>query len=492
MTRKIKKRFLALLLSCAIVTGVTSTSVRDAYATSAGIIIGGGAVVGAETAFAYLLGIMGITAASAAVYENRDALISWGSTQLSKFKTWAGEKKDTLGAWAGSTAEEINATISSWCEKLSAGTLDKSDAAWAAMKQWLAGETYVSSGGDEIYNNMPWYGKNTTFPVGTRDWKVSFPDGISKEFGLYTLGNASDGWRAVLVFQDLPITIERLRDGTREQTWKFTSKNKPGSSNSLTYNGAVYYFLQTGNTIMPSVLPNYLGTDISHDNFKETAVRAFADGVTGVVGGTGDYTYAGGISNVLGGAGTLDNVDVVGTGSKAGDTDVVISWPRDYAFDQVLGGVASGDKTWADAIGSLGVGVVDKTAEGDKVIGNDGVTDKAWTYADVTTPDITIPGTGEAEASKNLKDYTLAGLEKVFPFCLPFDLIDFIKVLEAPAQAPHFVLPLKYPTLSGMATYEIDIDLSRFDDVASLLRDMECLLFIVGLIMITRSRMIRG
>ena len=43
-----------------------------------------------------------------------------------------------------------------------------------------------------------------------------------------------------------------------------------------------------------------------------------------------------------------------------------------------------------------------------------------------------------------------------------------------------------------MATYDIVIDLSSFNSVAELLRDMECLAFIVGLIMITRSRMIRG
>lgn len=80
----------------------------------------------------------------------------------------------------------------------------------------------------------------------------------------------------------------------------------------------------------------------------------------------------------------------------------------------------------------------------------------------------------------------------MFPFCLPFDLIDFIKVLDAPAEAPKFTIPFKYPTRSGTATYDIVIDLSSFNSVAELLRDMECLAFIVGLIMITRSRMIRG
>ena len=83
-------------------------------------------------------------------------------------------------------------------------------------------------------------------------------------------------------------------------------------------------------------------------------------------------------------------------------------------------------------------------------------------------------------------------MEKLFPFCLPFDAIDFVKILEAEPQAPHFTFPIKYPTKNGLETYNIDIDLSPFDVAAEILRDMECLLFIVGLIMITRSQMIRG
>ena len=140
----------------------------------------------------------------------------------------------------------------------------------------------------------------------------------------------------------------------------------------------------------------------------------------------------------------------------------------------------------------MGAGVIDRTDAGDMVIDDDGVTEKEWAYSPAipTTPDITIPDT--AEASKELKDYTITGLESFFPFCLPFDAIAFLKVLDAPPEAPHFTIPFKYPTKDGLATYEIEIDLSPFDTAATILRSMECLLFIVGLIMTTRSRMIRG
>ena len=119
MKKLIVKRLFALLLSCSIVVGSVAASEQKAYAMSAaGAIAGTGAVVGSETAFAYLLGIMGFTAASAAVYENRDAIASWGKTQISKFKAWAKEKKDELTAWAGSTATDIEATIDAWGTKL--------------------------------------------------------------------------------------------------------------------------------------------------------------------------------------------------------------------------------------------------------------------------------------------------------------------------------------------------------------------------------------
>ena len=132
------------------------------------------------------------------------------------------------------------------------------------------------------------------------------------------------------------------------------------------------------------------------------------------------------------------------------------------------------------------------------MIDNTGVTTKEWDYAtDIPgTGGTDKPGTGEGDTDvdvpKDLGSYTFAGLEKLFPFCLPFDLIDFVGVLDADPEAPHFVIPIKVPTSTGWGTYDIDIDLSKFDQIAALMRQMETLAFVVGLIMITRQKMIRG
>ena len=243
---------------------------------------------------------------------------------------------------------------------------------------------------------------------------------------------------------------------------------------------------------------NFIGksANISLSDIR-TTVASWLD--TGVLpwGDTGEkeYTYVGGLAPSLGGAGVLEgDWDVVGVGEAEDEKETKLPWVGSPDLDHTISDVVSGEKTWTDVLDQVGVGVIDRTEEGDKVIDEDGVTTKDWVYAPagVTTPDITIPDTGTVEPSKELSGYTLAGLEKIFPFCLPFDLIDFVNVLDAPAEAPHFKYAFPYPTLSGMQTYEIDIDLSPFDSVAELLRDMECLLFIVGLILITRSAMIRG
>ncbi len=81
-------------------------------------------------------------------------------------------------------------------------------------------------------------------------------------------------------------------------------------------------------------------------------------------------------------------------------------------------------------------------------------------------------------------------ITKRFPFCIPFDLVESFSALDSETRtAPYYELPLK------AENYGIDevlvIDLSEYDEVAELLRTLELLLFIVGLILATRS-LIRG
>lgn len=90
------------------------------------------------------------------------------------------------------------------------------------------------------------------------------------------------------------------------------------------------------------------------------------------------------------------------------------------------------------------------------------------------------PVAGEIEMQG---DYTVGGLAGVFPFCIPFDLVNMMRSLMAGRKAPRIELPFVIPNL---VDYTMVIDLSSFDSVASILRGMEFLAFAVGLAMVTR------
>nr|DAX01721.1 MAG TPA: hypothetical protein [Inoviridae sp.] len=479
--KKSLKRALALLLACTIVIGSVYNTRQKAYASASTIIAGGGAAaVGVEVAFPYLLAITGVVAAGAAgveLYKNRDKIKEWGSAQFGKFKKWVG---DNLGEWGWyADAAAAGVAIAKWGDKLGNGTLDKSDPTWSAYKKWVEDDVCTEDGEEAEYNGYPAIGFNVAMPI----WDVSI-SGTGDYIGyMYQSGNKKPTIGYISKSPDMVITT--------------ASGSKYRLGTSIEYNGKQYWYTELlVSGITAGTYNNFIGktSDMSMGDIRNT-VASWLD--TGVLpwGDTGEkeYTYVGGLAPSLGGAGVLDgDWDVVGVGEKEDEKETKLPWVGSPDLDHTISDVVSGEKTWTDVLDQVGVGVIDRTEEGSKVIDEDGVTTKDWVYADSTTkvPDITIPN--EGEVSKELKNYTFAGLEKIFPFCLPFDMIDFIKVLDATPQAPHFKYAFPYPTTSGMKTFEIDIDLSPFDSVAELLRDMECLLFIMGLVLVTRSRMIRG
>lgn len=101
-----------------------------------------------------------------------------------------------------------------------------------------------------------------------------------------------------------------------------------------------------------------------------------------------------------------------------------------------------------------------------------------------------IPGEGEGtgtltpDVSDNAA-YNAIGLDDVFPFCIPFDLIDCIRLFSADAKAPRFEFPLISKKFGLNQT--IVVDLAPFEPVALVLRTLEIIAFIVALILVTRN-----
>lgn len=76
-----------------------------------------------------------------------------------------------------------------------------------------------------------------------------------------------------------------------------------------------------------------------------------------------------------------------------------------------------------------------------------------------------------------------------FPFCIPFDIIACIRLLNAKAEIPHWEIPFALPMLG--IEEKIIIDLTMFEPAMEIVRWAITILFIVGLAMITRN-LIRG
>lgn len=78
-----------------------------------------------------------------------------------------------------------------------------------------------------------------------------------------------------------------------------------------------------------------------------------------------------------------------------------------------------------------------------------------------------------------------------FPFCIPFDVAYLVKSMNASSQVPKFELPFKIHYQNINYEHTFVVDLSDWDTAVHILRTMLDLLFIAGLMSVTRD-LIRG
>lgn len=142
----------------------------------------------------------------------------------------------------------------------------------------------------------------------------------------------------------------------------------------------------------------------------------------------------------------------------------VLPTPLDPNTDTIPDGVTQPD-TWQ---GSIADPMPDTGTDTDPDTGTD------------TDPDSGTSGDG---SNRPIDDFQV-DLTSFFPFCIPFDLYEFIRILCAEPEAPVFHWEVQ--DLSGNV-YSVDVDLSPWNSHAQLFRDAQCLLFIIGLLMLTRK-----
>lgn len=85
-------------------------------------------------------------------------------------------------------------------------------------------------------------------------------------------------------------------------------------------------------------------------------------------------------------------------------------------------------------------------------------------------------------------DWSLGDLSQKFPFSIPFDLVAFYTVLNADPVAP--AIDRNIP-LGNWYTWRFQADFSQFDDYAVIIRNVEYIGFVVGLIYLT-IRFVKG
>lgn len=76
----------------------------------------------------------------------------------------------------------------------------------------------------------------------------------------------------------------------------------------------------------------------------------------------------------------------------------------------------------------------------------------------------------------NWRKFDLRGL---FPFCIPFDIYNMLNALDASPIAPRVQIPFIISSLGFR--YDFDIDLSIFDSVAAVMRQMELICYGIAL-----------
>lgn len=198
--------------------------------------------------------------------------------------------------------------------------------------------------------------------------------------------------------------------------------------------------------------------------------------------------------SVSSGAAVSVNKDLVVGGSDLAypSDDYLVKMPDIPSVD-----TGTGEVTYPDSIAYTKDAVAvpyPVDAEGVKVpdIPYDKVVDQSTgkalddTGTDTDTP--SKPGEGTDTDNPNWPDTGSLSLPKLiaskFPFCIPFDVARLVGLLEAEPKAPVFRIPVVY---ANIVNEEIVIDFDKFADVLQIIRWGEIMLFVAGLVVITRN-----
>lgn len=390
---------------------------------------------------------------------------------------------------AGKPIDKFWGDFADGCTVAQNGTIAIGDQARTQVKQfinWLQSQNDIYDG-TNIGNGDSTVSLNgNTFPVLSSGQSISLGGGVTFTYvsgdvqvGLFIRQYSGTNMRLVLFTpytNVAPAIVFNIGDGN-------VNGSLSQSNNNYRYADIRFY-----------CNANELNGDIPYyGSATPVSVIGSFDGSFNVVSGGQAPTQDTVIDTTGNGVGVTDNA----LSPSAGATPVLNPGLLDGIDLEGLAGITSTVQEYLDALRDVLDGVRDPAITGERedtgekdtiAIDEDDVADPA--IDPVLDPDLPPVNTPVVDPSKEptgenaVKPLTM-DLKTVFPFCLPFDAYKMLQKLNASPVAPSYTVNWYIPIVNQYLNFTVN--LSGFDSVAAVLRNMELIAFCVGLAIVTRN-----
>lgn len=493
------KRFVKIIIALVLVGTITTTTVKNAEASGAegvvqvvgGSIAAGGIAAGIAAVAPPALIIIGLVM----VAQGIDVALTEASQAEGMTKgEFIQSKFEDFCDYTQKDFERTCNTIVSGAKILADGTI------------WLAGE--AGNAISQFINNL--VANNEIGEITSSGEKITvngvpcpvLNQGEGLEYGMnngisYNLINNDANSIVIFCTNDyLDTPYIYVAKPTSERFNLKIISNVTSTDNSIPthfyYQGQYrdVYYTRVGN------LGNYADTYVPVVGTLNEALISLIDGFDVQEGEASMDSFVGDVSTIdtsilnpsAGNDIVIDTgIDLQGISSRYGDVGVI-------SVDNYLGTLRDAINGVTDltiAVQNVATGVIDDVNVGVYNPTDVAVSNEAEEEAEnqIATPVIDVNEYPSGEAAEQALNDLQFDLTKIFPFCLPFDIVHIIQKFDVARQTPHIQISLPLPGTGE--TLDLDLDLAPFDSVATVLRTMELIAFVVGLAMVTRS-LIRG
>lgn len=442
LTKNIKIRILAFMMAFWLAFSVTYNDYQEVEALEWAI-----PVIGFDTAIKFLLGLLGVSLTSKALHDNVD----WGQVRQNCIDYQIQQGNDAVA-------------VGEWWEDVIHGTLNQASDCWTSFKKWvhslfsndivqfntfadaLINVSGVSSLPDSLIFSSYDMSFGYYYSLNDKYYFILFTDGV--EFDsltssvLNTTNNISGNRTFYFVYNTL--------NGSWTQSADNNNFFRLDSNLS-------YYFYGLSVDVMAIASNFYPWGVVEVDNPFQSANSNIQDTA---------LTNENATTDAIPGALPLpwDNVS---------DTAEGVADAIDALQEAVAEGVLSLEDYWQRVQDLVGALAIDTTT--DEVLPNEENPD---TGENETIQDKVLENTSNGT-------FTLAGMEKVFPFCIPWDIYAFVTLLVANPVAPKISYPFYNPVTKQ--NINIEIDFADWETVVVLFRYILDFLLIIGLLLLARS-----